>query len=355
MKKIRWKISLKKAGVYITIITLFISLITIKGIASDSGKGVAIILYEDFEDGIFPPSGWNHIANNPNATWQLNETSHSGSYCAGCDYDENYTDIQDEWLITPPLDFMGYREFYLSFWWSHSYYWGVNPYDHYDLNVFISLDSGDSWLLLWNESLVDNFTSYEWIDTTMGAHIDLSEFYDETDMLIGFQYYGVDGSTTYLDDITIGPPGKSDLHCTGELPWTHIRPDTVLWFNFTVENIGEPGSLLDWEIVEYPSWGVWNFSILKGFNLTPEGDPVLVDVIVVTPEEMGEYTGVIKIVNTRNITDMHIIQVSLKTPLSKPLYRSPFLELLQRLLERFPAFEHLFSYFFLNYYRSIKK
>jgi len=305
----------KKVGSYFLIVNLIICLNAVMGVASNSGEEVNFILFEDFEDGIFPPTGWTHVIYNSNETWQINESSHSGNYCAMCDYDENFTDIQDEWLITPPLNFSNYRNFYLSFWWLHSYYWGVEPYDNYDLNLLISLDNGDSWLPLWNESLVGNFSFDDWIDTTYGTHIDLSEYYDETNVLIGFQYLGVDGSSTYLDDIFIGSYGQSDLECTGDFSWNERYTRSIILFNLSLSNIGEPGSLLDWEIIEYPDWGNWTFSHLQGLNVTPEAGPFIINIEILVPDEKNSnFIGNITIINKKNSSDFCRISVSLVTP-----------------------------------------
>ena len=48
-----------------------------------------------------------------------------------------------------------------------------------------------------------------------------------------------------------------DLNCHGELKWTDVKTETEVNGSFTVENIGEAGSRLDWEISEYPDWGIW--------------------------------------------------------------------------------------------------
>ena len=344
MKKIIKRTSLKKAGVFVIITLLIFSLVTIIGIASYSGSvnGVNIILFEDFEEGKFPPDGWTLKQHNLNETWHLNESSHSGFYSASCNYDENYSDIQDEWLITPPLDFTGYRDIILSFWWSCNYYWSVDPYDNFDINVLISLDNGDSWLLLWNESSVGNFTSYEWYNTAFGTYIDLSEYYDETNVLIGFQYYGVDGFTAYLDDITIGSPGKSDLYCQGEVHWENLYPNSFIPVNFTVENIGDHGSLLNWEIIEYPEWGNWNLTLINGSHLTPEAGPILIEAFIDIPDQQDqEFTGNITIVNSENRTDFCTIPVYLKT--TTPRIRAVNHLLLHLLFNRSPLLEKLLS------------
>ena len=132
-----------------------------------------------------------------------------------------------------------------------------------------------------------------------------------------------------------------DLNCHGELKWTDVKTETEVNGSFTVENIGEAGSRLDWEISEYPDWGIWTFSPIDGYNLKPEDWSVTVKVSVVSPEEKNkEFTGEVKIVNKENIDDYEIITVTLSTPRTKIFY----LNIFERILERFPALQILISY-----------
>jgi len=167
--------------------------------------GYETILDENFTDMTMPPSGWTHIQNNSDDTWYIDDTDpHNEPYCGTCYHDNG---LQDEWLITPSLDFKGgdYTEIYLRFWWYTSYYEAVHM-DYHDLNVSISTDGGTNWTLIWNEDNIGRFYSWVWYDTTFGEPIDLSAYADETDVRIGFQYYsaeGVEGREYSIDDIVV--------------------------------------------------------------------------------------------------------------------------------------------------------
>ena len=51
-----------------------------------------------------------------------------------------------------------------------------------------------------------------------------------------------------------------DLDCDGSLTWTSKRGATVTG-TFTVSNIGETKSNLNWKVASYPNdWGTWSFS-----------------------------------------------------------------------------------------------
>ncbi len=136
----------------------------------------------------------------------------------------------------------------------------------------------------------------------------------------------------YLQNLN-NPP---DLYCIGDLSWTDVKPGSTVTDTFKVQNIGDPGSLLDWEVTEWPQdWGTWTFTPSSGENLTPEDGSVTVEVEVVAPdEENSECTGEVKVVNLEDPSDNCTIDVSLSTPRNKAfIFNFP---LLSWLFERFP-------------------
>jgi len=128
---------------------------------------------------------------------------------------------------------------------------------------------------------------------------------------------------------------EPDLDCVGSLSWTDVSPEATVTGSFTVENIGEPGSLLDWEIDDYPNWGYWTFTPSSGDDLLPN-NPVTVGVTVIAPNQQNEeFTGEVKIVNKENSSDFCTIPVSLATPVSVN-YQFNLHPLMQKILELFP-------------------
>ena len=55
--------------------------------------------------------------------------------------------------------------------------------------------------------------------------------------------------------LTIEIIKKSDLECNGNMVWNSIVPGDLITSSFTIQNIGDSGTELSWEIVSYPDWG----------------------------------------------------------------------------------------------------
>ena len=147
----------------------------------------------------------------------------------------------------------------------------------------------------------------------------------------------IEGIIVDIMDNDAGP----DLDCNGALSWIDVKSGDVVTGSFTVENVGEPTSELDWEIESYPTWGTWTFAPLNGDDLTPEAGAITVEVSVVAPDKKNkEFDGGIKIVNRAAGGDQCYIQVSLATPRIKTIEPLLF-QFLERLIQRFPLLEYL--------------
>ncbi len=138
----------------------------------------------------------------------------------------------------------------------------------------------------------------------------------------------------------------SDLECKGSINWEDIGPGSTVMDNFTVENIGKTGSKLDWEIIDWPTWGDWEFSSCSGEDLEPDDGPITIDVTCTAPDKKNnEYNGKIKIINQENPDDYCYIDVFLSTPYKKS-FRLNILSFdlfFERLLKIFPILNYIIS------------
>jgi len=182
--------------------TLFSQVARASDDISDQPTAV-ILLSEDFEQGELPPEGWTVTVTNKEYSWfPTTLYMHTGNYSAQCSHDPEEQE-QDEWLRTPELNFSGLNEIYLNFWWYMSQFWGVYPYDHYDVTVWISTNHGLNWTALWTDDDQGRFDNWVWYNTSLGQPIDLTSYRNEDHVLIAFQYEGIDGAQFNLDDILL--------------------------------------------------------------------------------------------------------------------------------------------------------
>lgn len=181
------------------------------------------------------------------------------------------------------------------------------------------------------------------------AHAGESYYWDGDTWVDLYEYSFTDPSWDHtanfcIKGLTTGeyiPPLVPDLQCEGSLSWTKVKPGATVIGNFTVENIGEATSELDWVISDYPDWGQWTFTPENGSGLTPEDGALTVMVHVVAPSEKNEFNGTITIVNTHDLSDVETISVYLKTPVDLDVVKTPFWNLLAHLFERFPVLQYL--------------
>jgi C1A family cysteine protease len=95
---------------------------------------------------------------------------------------------------------------------------------------------------------------------------------------------------------------------------SYITPGTQVSGSFKLENIGEPCSELDWEVIQWPTWGTWTFTPSNGEDLTINDGEQIVQVSVVAPY-IGEeiFVGNIRVINKENIANYIEIPVRLTT------------------------------------------
>jgi hypothetical protein len=133
-----------------------------------------------------------------------------------------------------------------------------------------------------------------------------------------------------------------DLECMGDLSWEGVTPDSTVTGSFTIENIGDSDSELNWAVTEFPEWGEWTFTPDSGSDLTPEMGPQTVDVKVTSPSDKNkEFTGRIKVVNTDNPSDYCEINIYLKTPRSRTVNYPIFSRIMNCFPNVFPILRYI--------------
>ena len=113
-----------------------------------------------------------------------------------------------------------------------------------------------------------------------------------------------------------------------------------------VRNIGDEGSLLNWTIESYPSWGEWTCTPSSGVYLSPDDGPVTVGVTLVVPEQQNTiFEGHIKVVNQDNSSDVEMIHAYVKTQRSYMLG-----SIMSSIVSRLPILQNIISkILYVNY------
>lgn len=160
-----------------------------------------------------------------------------------------------------------------------------------------------------------------------------------------YPIYDPSGLPLDLAFVITGKEPKPDLVCKGSLSWSGVSPGGTVTGTFQVGNNGDPGSLLNWQVVAWPSWGTWSFSPSSGTGL-PQGSWTTVTATCVAPNQQSQtFTGTVGVCNTDDATDCCNISVSLTTPKNKALSTNPLLmQLLERLCQCFPMLNWLLNF-----------
>ena len=139
-----------------------------------------------------------------------------------------------------------------------------------------------------------------------------------------------------------------DLDCSGNLDWVDVNPGDTVLGSFTIENVGELGSLLNWEIISWPNW----MDIYPNYDLfdpsqgtgLPPGTDIIVDVnFKAPPDHCTTYTGRVVIVNTDYSYDECSIEVELRTPFVQPQWYQTVPRFLQNNPNLFPLLQRLLA------------
>ena len=204
-----------------------------------------------------------------------------------------------------------------------------------EIRVEIDLDA--DWLeCYYNDELID---AKNW---TAGVHNTHNGYFN----LNSVAMWASDSDSVYYDDFTLeGEAGPMpELACEGKLYWDNVKPSETVTGSFTIENIGEPNSVLDWELIEQPEdWGE-NWTIVPDIGrLKPEDGSVTVEVTVDAPNEPNKkFTGVIKLSAIYDPEEFCTIPITLITPRAKSINR-PILNWLQSHPYMFPILQKLLN------------
>jgi hypothetical protein len=164
------------------------------------------------------------------------------------------------------------------------------------------------------------------------------EWPDWTDYIVDWQII----FDTCFQLIGEGDEPVPDLEGDGSLHFEDVTPGSFVNGTITISNVGDIGSMLEWEVQSVPEdWGEnWKVRWLFNDEINPdEGgfvgttNPEEIFIEVQTPDEKNsEFTGEIVLVNVNNPEDAVTISVVCNTPRIKVLQTSLF-----GFLEKYPT------------------
>ena len=207
--------------------------------------------------------------------------------------------------------------------------------DWVEIRVEIDLES-DWFECYYNDELL---TGQKW-STGWGDHTDGFLNFAGVDLWMSYgEEYCV-----YHDDMSIYYEGtglEPDLQCDGSLSLSCKGGETVS-DTFTVKNNGDLGSRLEWIVYDAPEYSSDSFWLFYPFRdaLTPEDGELTVTATLTAPEEVGDYTGFIKIHAIGDPSDSCEIPVTLTVSKTKTLN---LFNILERLVCHFPFFEKILN------------
>lgn len=282
---------------------------TLTSVGMNNMGGAENILFEGFEDGIMPPTGWYLDESNPDLGWFIGDQGVlNGSFCAWMNFDNS--NYKDNWLISPNIDLSEYEEIYLNFWSKSD-----TEYPGATVEVHIRGDGFDNviWDLI-NDEYWDFFDWYE-------VQIDLSSYAGKM-INLSWRYIGLGGESFGLDDISLfgyfdAPPSIPTIN--GKISGTSGES-----YDYTVMSIDPQGDdvtyCIDWGDGTPEEWnGPYESGVEQKFSHIWD--------------EKGDFTIKVK---ARDSNGAESKWGTLEVSMPKIKIYNPFLQILIKMFERFP-------------------
>lgn len=197
------------------------------------------ILNEGFE-GSWPPAGWAVIHLGTSFTWQrVSNYVHTGQYAARMHYGPQGV-LQDEYLVTPALDFSSLEAAYLEFHEAQQYWEGFGEHHYIAVSTTSQTDpSAFTMLVDWTPAnhVIDGILDFAGADdpTTVALHA----YIGEPVVYLAFRFYGEYADDWYVDDVRVYEPFNHDVAVQSVMPdGIQFTEGGAITPSVEVENIG---------------------------------------------------------------------------------------------------------------------
>jgi len=330
-----------------------------------------------FLDGTPDDGGWQGFLNNTKrgayvVDGQSNSLPHSVEIDGQVDIIHEFTGLNSgtlifrDWVYVPSASdvgesFIGFLSYYspnhyLTYFIENGCYWQVIIKFDVNNRIVVNKPHTDTLPLIldkWVELRVEIDLESDWVECFYNDELLMGQKWTH-DWLnrdgfsnfagVGLWGYFDEDFSVYHDDMSLYHEGtglEPDLQCDGSLSLKCKGGETVT-DTFTIRNIGDPGSRLEWMIYDTPDYGSdswWQFDPLFG-KLTPEDGDFTVTANLTAPDDIGDYTGVIEIHTIGDPSDSCEIPITLTVKKSREVH-SPFLNFLEQYPCLFPILRQI--------------
>lgn len=168
--------------------------------------GFSQVLSQDFEGGVWPPTGWTadtQVASRPwnlctlgftatgQATFIITGTDSAAIGWIAQDNDAN--------LISPSFSLVGYSDAQLDMNVVMGFEYQIDPFPNGDVFVKVSVDGGTTWDQIWVEEDYGFYADYDVLPLTL----DLTPYVGQANVKMKVEYVGNDADSASVDDIVV--------------------------------------------------------------------------------------------------------------------------------------------------------
>ncbi len=174
------------------------------------------VIAQSFESTIFPPKGWTRRHLSTSYTWARSlSAQHEGVASAWVRYGPPAI-IQDEWLVSPALDFSTLTHPMLEFYEASPYWRDYGEHHHIMIRSANQTTPGTYTTLLdWTPL---NHVINELAFGATPTVVNLSAYAGHTAVSIALRYVGSDADNWFVDDIRVFEPPLHDVLVTSVTP-----------------------------------------------------------------------------------------------------------------------------------------
>ena len=210
--------------------------------ASDGNRPKATVFpwTEDFNEAVFPPTGWTEIQVEGTSSWQLGDAGWMGTMeRATSAYHNSASGMQQTALVSPAIEIPeGENSYELTFWSNMSY-----TYTSYDYSgIWVSTTSASDFSTFEEVYMIPKDVSVTSpnMNAAQFGPISLDKYKGQT-IYVALVYQGDNAHKWYVDDVEIrelAPSGTFAGNESIDMGIVFNNADLTIWKDYTITNTG---------------------------------------------------------------------------------------------------------------------